>query len=175
MEIEQNLEMADLFFHGAAKGEGYVHPDGLIAAELFQKYEKNFLQALLRVKRYNNSLPDEYKFSRMDKVEETIEEIDPTVFGFEDRILEMDSTAVELPEGQVRLVPTDRVRLERRRHRGGSRHKKKGQMAPPVKVEKNDDGAKKKKRRGHRGGRRRSAKKRAQMEALAAAESDFEE
>ncbi len=175
MEIEQNLEMADLFFHGAAKGEGYVHPDGLIAAELFQKYEKNFLQALLRVKRYNNSLPDEYKFSRMDKVEEAIEEIDPTVFGFEDRILEMDSTAVELPEGQVRLVPTDRVRLERHKHRGGSRHKKRGQGALPVKVEKNDDGAKKKKRRGHRGGRRRSAKKRAQMEALAAAESDFEE
>ena len=65
----------------------------------------------------------------MDKVEEAIEEIDPTVFGFEDRILEMDSTAVELPEGQVRLVPTDRVRLERRKHRGGQRHKKKGQTA----------------------------------------------
>jgi len=111
----------------------------------------------------------------MDKVEEAIEEIDPTVFGFEDRILEMDSTAVELPEGQVRLVPTDRVRLERRKHRGGQRHKKKGQAALPVKVEKNDDGAKKKKRRGHRGGRRRSAKKRAQMEALAAAEAEYAE
>ena len=176
MEIEQNLEMADLFFHGAQSGEGYVHPDGLIAAELFQKYEKNFLQALLRVKRYNNSLPDEYKFARMDKVEEAIEEIDPTVFGFEDRILEMDNTAVDLPEAEVRLVPSDRVRLEKRHRRGGARHKKTLKaVAPAPKVEKKDDSAKKKKRRGHRGGRNRSAKKRAQMEALAAAESDFAE
>ena len=140
----------------------------MIAAELFQKYEKNFLQALLRVKRYNNSLPDEYKFNGMDKVEQAIEEIDPTVFGFEDRILEMDNTAVDLPEAEVRLVPSDRVRLEKRR-----RVRKKtppAQKTPPEKKDGNA-GAKKKKRRGHRGGRRRSAKKKQQIqEALNAAE-----
>lgn len=168
MEIDQNLEMADLFFRGAGSGDEYVHPDGLIAAELFQKYEKNFLQALLRVKRYNNSLPDEYKFNGMDKVEQAIEEIDPTVFGFEDRILEMDNTAVDLPEAEVRLVPSDRVRLEKRR-----RVRKKTPSARKISPEKKDGnaGAKKKKRRGHRGGRRRSAKKKRQIqEALDAAE-----
>ena len=164
MEIDQNLEMADLFFRGAGSGEEYVHPDGLIAAELFQKYEKNFLQALLRVKRYNNSLPDEYKFNGMDKVEQAIEEIDPTVFGFEDRILEMDNTAVDLPEAEVRLVPGDRVRLEKRR-----RARKK---TPPVQknVPEKQEPKPAKKRRGHRGGRRRSAKKKQQMQEALNAE-----
>lgn len=116
MEIDQNLEMADLFFRGTGSSNEYIHPDGLIAAELFQKYEKNFLQALLRVKRYNNLLPDEYKFNCMEKVEQAIKEIDPTVFGFEDCILEMDNTTVELPEAEVRLIPNDRARLEKRHH-----------------------------------------------------------
>ncbi len=147
MEIEQNLEMAELFFRGGGEEGEYVHPDGLLAAELFQKYEKNFLQALLRVKRYNNSLPEEYKFSHMDRVEQAIEEIDPTVFGFEDRILEMDSTAVDLPESRVRLIPTDRTRLEKRHERKKSGSKKE---IEPMKVA--DD--KKMKHRGHRGGRR---------------------
>ena len=125
MEIDQNLEMAELFFRGTEGGEKSIHPDGMTAAELFQKYEKNFLQALLRVKRYNNALPDAYKFSGMDRVEAAIEEIDPTVFGFEDRILEMDSTAVSLPEAQVRLVPADSERLKRRRKNSGKRQMKK--------------------------------------------------
>jgi hypothetical protein len=86
----------------------------------------------------------------------------------------MDNTAVELPEAEVRLVPSDRVRLEKRHRRGGARHKKALKAAVPApKVEKKDDGAKKKKHRGHRGGRNRSAKKRAQMEALAAAEAEL--
>ena len=119
MEIEQNLEMAELFYWGSGGGEDYVHPDGMTAAELFMKYEKNQLQALLRVKRFNNSLPDEYKFRGMDKVNDAIEEIDPTVFGFEDRILEMESTAVELPEAKLRLRAADSVRLKARRSRGG--------------------------------------------------------
>ncbi|MGI6075635.1 MAG: DEAD/DEAH box helicase [Pyramidobacter sp.] len=123
MEVEQNLEMAELFFRKTNGGEKSIHPDGMIAAELFQKYEKNFLQALLRVKRYNNALPEAYRFSGMNYVEAAIEEIDPTVFGFEDRILEMDSTAVNLPEARIRLVPGDRTRLERRRRHAG-RHKK---------------------------------------------------
>ena len=132
MEVEQNLEMAELFFHGSNGGERDIHPDGMVAAELFQKYEKNFLQALLRVKRYNNALPEAYRFSGMNGVEAAIEEIDPTVFGFEDRILEMDSTAVALPEAKIRLVSGDRTRLEKRRHHAGPRKK----MSP---VQKNAD------------------------------------
>ncbi len=168
MEIDQNLEMAELFFRGGGTGGDYVHPDGMIAAELFQKYEKNFLQALLRVKRYNNSLPEAYRFRHMERVEQAIEEIDPTVFGFEDRILEMDNTAVNLPEAQVRLVPTDRARLEKRRR--GARKKgpesgRKNQKQPAA-----QDAEKKKKRRGHRGGRRRSKKKQQLQELLNAAE-----
>ena len=130
MEIEQNLEMAELFFWGASGGDGYVHPDGMTAAELFQKYEKNPLQALLRVKRFNNALPDEYKFCGMDKVNRAIEEIDPTVFGFEDRILEMDSTAVTLPEARLRLRAQDSVRLKLRKTRG--RRKKSASAPGPV-------------------------------------------
>lgn len=144
MEIDQNLEMAELFYRGAGDDE-YVHPDGLTAAELFQKYEKNFLQALLRVKRYNNSLPSAYKFRRMDDVERAIEEIDPTVFGFEDRIAEMDDTAVELPEAQIHLVPGDPERLKKR-------HKRlKEQRAQQRKEGK----AKRFSRRGRRRGRRK--------------------
>lgn len=144
MEIDQNLEMAELFYRGAGDDE-YVHPDGLTAAELFQKYEKNFLQALLRVKRYNNSLPSAYKFRRMDDVERAIEEIDPTVFGFEDRIAEMDDTAVELPEAQIHLVPGDPERLKKR-------HKRlKEQRAQQRKEGK----AKRSSRRGRRRGRRK--------------------
>lgn len=144
MEIDQNLEMAELFYRGAGDDE-YVHPDGLTAAELFQKYEKNFLQALLRVKRYNNSLPSAYKFRRMDDVERAIEEIDPTVFGFEDRIAEMDDTAVELPEAQIHLVPGDPERLKKR-------HKRlKEQRAQQRKEGK----AKRASRRGRRRGRRK--------------------
>lgn len=116
MEIDQNLEMADLFFKGM--GDESCHPEGLIAAELFQKYEKNFLQSLLRVKRYNNTLPAAYKFTHMDRVDRAIEEIDPTVFGFEDRILEMENTAIELPESKIRLVSGDGERLKRRKSSG---------------------------------------------------------
>ncbi len=147
MEIDQNLEMAELFFSGGADGGPCAHPDGLVAAELFQKYEKNFLQALLRVKRYNNSLPEAYRFGGMDRVERAVEEIDPTVFGFEDRILEMDSTAVDLPEAEVRLAPPDSARLERRHRRGG--RGKKAKNAAPRESGK-ASGAKKKKRRGRR-------------------------
>ena len=102
----------------------------MTAAELFQKYEKNPLQALLRVKRFNNALPDEYKFCGMDKVNRAIEEIDPTVFGFEDRILEMDSTAVTLPEARLRLRAQDSVRLKLRKTRG--RRKKSASAPGPV-------------------------------------------
>nr|WP_321502645.1 DEAD/DEAH box helicase [uncultured Dethiosulfovibrio sp.] len=101
MEVEQNLDMAELFFWGV-DSDGYVHPDGITASEILLKYERNELQALLKVKRFNNALPQDYKLSHMDQVDEAIMDIDPTVFGFEEKIKEMDSTKVELPEAQHR-------------------------------------------------------------------------
>lgn len=105
MGLEQNLIMGELFLHGVG-GPGaseYTHPNGLIAAELLLPWERNMLQALLRVKRFNNSLPDSLKLQGMAAVEEAIMEIDPTVFGFEDKIDEMNATQVELPKFQRRL------------------------------------------------------------------------
>lgn len=104
MEVEQNLDMAELFFWGT-DSDGYVHPDGITASEILLKYERNELQSLLKVKRFNNALPQDYKLSHMDQVDDAIMEIDPTVFGFEEKIKEMDSTKVELPEAKHRRSP----------------------------------------------------------------------
>lgn len=101
MEAEQNLDMAELFFWGTG-GDDYVRPDGIRAAEILLKYERNELQALLKVKRFNNALPDDYKLSSMDAVDEAVMDIDPTVFGFEEKIREMESTKVDLPEPDYR-------------------------------------------------------------------------
>lgn len=101
MEVEQNLDMAELFFWGT-DSQNYVRPDGISAAERLLKYERNELQSLLKVKRFNNSLSLDYKLSHMDQVDEAIMDIDPTVFGFEEKIKEMDSTQVELPEAKHR-------------------------------------------------------------------------
>ena len=75
------------------------------------------LQALLRVKRFNNSLPDQYKLNGMDAVEDAIVSIDPTVFGFEDKIAEMNETETELPQVAVRLTKTVRPKKTSRRRR----------------------------------------------------------
>lgn len=111
METEQNLEMARLFMSGIHKDgvTDYVHPDAISAAALMEKYERNRLQAMLMVKRFNNSLPDEYKFTGMEQLEEEIVSLDSTVFGFEDRIQEMDATAVELPNLEHRLINRDKL------------------------------------------------------------------
>jgi len=119
MEVEQNLDMAELFFWGIGKDD-YVHPDGLTAAELLLKHERNELQSLLKVKRFNNSLPEDYKLSRMDEVDAAVMEIDPTVFGFEEKIYEMDTTKVELPALKHRV--TDRSKVGKKR--SGRRRRK---------------------------------------------------
>ncbi len=116
MEVEQNLDMAELFFWGT-DSDGYVHPDGITAAEILLKYERNELQSLLKVKRFNNALPEDYKLSHMDRVDEAIMDIDPTVFGFEEKIKEMDSTKVELPEAKHRKSSSKSKDRSNRRRR----------------------------------------------------------
>lgn len=103
MNTEQNLAMAELYLYGSTPEEGYTHPTGLHAARALRPWERNDLQALLRVKRFNNNLSSQYTLTHMDKVDQAIVEIDSTVFGFEDKIDEMNATQPELPEKSVRL------------------------------------------------------------------------
>lgn len=118
MDAVQNLAMAELFLKGTGdQSSGYRHPNGLAAAEVLLPQERNMLQALLRVKRFNNSLPDQYKLNGMDAVEDAIVSIDPTVFGFEDKIAEMNETETELPQVAVRLTKTVRPKKTSRRRR----------------------------------------------------------
>ena len=79
MEREANIAIARLF---AEEGE----PDALACAKLLEKTERNYLQALLKIKRFANRLPEGYRFAHMERVDEAVEEIDGSVFGFEDKI-----------------------------------------------------------------------------------------
>jgi len=86
MDADENLEMANLFY-------SQPDPHALIAAEILSPYERNFLQSLLKVKRYSNRLPEGYYFSGMRELDSTIDEIDSTVFGFEEKIGEIEESA----------------------------------------------------------------------------------
>ena len=83
MEIDENLEMARLFLEEAA-------PSALMAARLLTQYERNYLQALLKVKRFANRLPKNRRFRMMSELNETVETIDPTIYGFEEKIGEIE-------------------------------------------------------------------------------------
>ena len=83
MEIEENLEMAMLFFEE-------VTPSALMAAQMILPYERNYLQALLKTKRYSNRLPKGYRFRGLDELNDTVDEIDPTIYGFEEKLDEID-------------------------------------------------------------------------------------
>jgi superfamily II RNA helicase len=67
-------------------------PDAMKAAEIIVNEERNYLQALLKIKRYANRMPDDYKFSGMERIDSTVERIDATVFGFEEKIKQLDLT-----------------------------------------------------------------------------------
>ncbi|MBR0234481.1 MAG: DEAD/DEAH box helicase [Synergistaceae bacterium] len=84
MSIDENLEMAKLFFDEAT-------PSALMAAKLLTLYERNYLQALLKVKRFANRLPKNRKFRLMRELNETVDTIDPTIYGFEEKIGEIES------------------------------------------------------------------------------------
>ncbi|MBQ7169973.1 MAG: DEAD/DEAH box helicase [Synergistaceae bacterium] len=84
MEIEENLEMARLF-----ADEG--NPSALMAAKLIVQYERNYLQALLKVKRFANQLPASRRFRLMDELNKTVDNIDPTIYGFEEKLGEIEA------------------------------------------------------------------------------------
>jgi hypothetical protein len=83
MEIDENLEMAMLFFEEPS-------PSALMAAQMVLPYERNYLQALLKVKRFANCLPKGYRFRALDDLNDTVDEIDPTIYGFEEKLGEID-------------------------------------------------------------------------------------
>ncbi len=85
MERDANISIARLF---AEEGE----PDAIKCAQLLKKTERNYLQALLKIKRFANRLPDQYRFSHMERVDEAVNEIDGSVFGFEDKIHQIKLT-----------------------------------------------------------------------------------
>lgn len=99
----QNLRqaLADLWFDEmtVAGNFGIAHlfvtekePDAMKAAELLSQEERNYLQALLKVKRYANRMPEGYRFRNMERIDSTVERIDVTVFGFEEKIRQLDLT-----------------------------------------------------------------------------------
>ncbi|MBR1657621.1 MAG: DEAD/DEAH box helicase [Synergistaceae bacterium] len=87
MEIEENLEMARLFLD-----EG--NPSALMAAKLIVQYERNYLQALLKIKRFANRLPSNRRFRLMDELNNTVNNIDPTIYGFEEKLGEIEAGQV---------------------------------------------------------------------------------
>lgn len=84
MTIEENLEMAKLFLDEA-------RPSALMAAKLLIQYERNYLQALLKVKRFSNRLPKSRTFRLMNELNRTVDTIDPTIYGFEEKIGEIEA------------------------------------------------------------------------------------
>jgi hypothetical protein len=83
MEIDENLEMAMLFFEE-------LTPSALMGAQMLLPYESNYLQALLKIKRFANRLPKGYRFRGLDELNSTVDEIDPTIYGFEEKLGEID-------------------------------------------------------------------------------------
>jgi hypothetical protein len=58
----------------------------MAAADILRREERNVLQAMLKVKRYANRMPEGYVFSNLSRLDETIDVMDGTVFGFEEKI-----------------------------------------------------------------------------------------
>lgn len=83
MEIEENLEMAFLFHMEKS-------PSALLAAQIVLPFERNYLQALLKVKRYANRMPKGFSFRSMRELNSAVDEIDPTIYGFEEKIGEIE-------------------------------------------------------------------------------------
>jgi hypothetical protein len=65
-------------------------PSALMAAQMILPYERNYLQALLKVKRLANSLPKGYRFRDLGDLNDRVDEIDPTIYGFEEKLGEID-------------------------------------------------------------------------------------
>jgi superfamily II RNA helicase len=85
MSVPGNFAIAHMFVTEEA-------PDAIKAAEMLNSEERNYLQALLKVKRYAGRMPSGYRFSNMERIDATVERIDVTVFGFEEKIRALDLT-----------------------------------------------------------------------------------
>ncbi|MBQ3395773.1 MAG: DEAD/DEAH box helicase, partial [Synergistaceae bacterium] len=84
MGVEENLEMARLFLDE-------ISPSALMAAKLLMQFERNYLQALLKIKRFANQLPKTRRFRLMDELNKTVDSIDPTIYGFEEKLGEIEA------------------------------------------------------------------------------------
>ena len=85
LSVPGNMAIAQLFVRDK-------RPDAIKAAELISGEERNYLQALLKIKRYANRMPDGYSFTGMESIDSTVERIDVTVFGFEEKIRQLSLT-----------------------------------------------------------------------------------
>ncbi|MBR1671819.1 MAG: DEAD/DEAH box helicase [Fretibacterium sp.] len=85
MEVDENLEMALLFLEEP-------EPNALMAAQMVMPYERNYLQSLLKVKRFANQLPRGKRLRAMDDLNRTVDEIDPTIYGFEEKLGEIETS-----------------------------------------------------------------------------------
>ena len=88
LDVEEHLEMAILFYMED-------RPHALTAADIIAPFERNRLQALLKVKRYAHQIPGHFSFAGMDELDQTVDDIDPTIYGFEEEIGEIEDS---LPE-----------------------------------------------------------------------------
>ena len=86
MEIDENLEMARLFLDEQS-------PSALMAARIMTQYERNYLQALLKVKRFAGRLPHNRRFKLMRELNDTVDSIDPTIYGFEEKLGEIEKSS----------------------------------------------------------------------------------
>ncbi len=77
--------MAYLFFSETS-------PGAIMAAQVILPFERNYLQALLKVKRYANRLPKGYAFRSMKELNAVVDDIDPTIYGFEEKIGEIEDS-----------------------------------------------------------------------------------
>ena len=85
LAIDENLEMARMFLEESM-------PSALMAAKILTQYERNYLQALLKVKRFAGRLPKNRRFRLMQELNETVDTIDPTIYGFEEKLGEIENT-----------------------------------------------------------------------------------
>lgn len=85
MSVPANIAVAHMFAR-------HKTPDAMSAADVLRRDERNYLQALLKIKRYANRLPEGYAFANMERIDATVERIDVTVFGFEEKIKLLDLT-----------------------------------------------------------------------------------
>jgi hypothetical protein len=77
MGVEANIRTAQYLFETE-------RPEAMPLSELVKDDEKNALQTLLKTKRYISNLPNRYPVSGVREIEDMVDRMDPTVFGFEE-------------------------------------------------------------------------------------------